>query len=143
MGQPSEHNLRWYNRQAPDDEDIAALAADAIAALPLQFRREAEHVLFRVVDLAPDEVLSELKIANVYELTGMYEGVPLTEKSSSDPVHQPDAIWLFRMAILFEWMDRGNVLLGDLVSHIVVHELAHHFGWSDQQIARIDKWWQR
>ena len=70
------------------------------------------------------------------------EGVPLTEKSLSEPQRQPDAIWLYRLPILFEWADRGDVSLGALVAHIVVHELAHHFGWTDADIARIDRWWE-
>jgi hypothetical protein len=73
---------------------------------------------------------------------GLYDGVPLTEKSVSDQPQQPDAIWLFRRPILDEWADRGNVTLAELVSHVMVHELAHHFGWSDDDIARIDPWWE-
>ena len=133
---------RWQAALAPDDEAIAALAAEAVAALPDRFRAEAEQVLFRVVDLAPDDLLAEMGIRDPYELTGLYEGLPLTHKSPSEPQRQPDAIWLYRLAILFEWMDRGNVTLGELVTHITIHELAHHFGWSDTDIARIDPWWQ-
>ena len=142
MAQASDKPLRWHGQTAPDDDDVAALAAAAVAGLPDRYRQEADQVLFRVVDLAPEEVLDDLGISDAFELTGLYEGVPLTEKSVSDPVMQPDAIWLYRLAILFEWMDRGDVALGDLVTHIVVHELAHHFGWSDDDIARIDPWWE-
>jgi predicted Zn-dependent protease with MMP-like domain len=75
-------------------------------------------------------------------LTGLYEGTPLTEKSVMDQPLGPDVIWLFRRPILDEWLDRGNVSLGELVAHVLIHELAHHFGWSDADIAAIDPWWE-
>ena len=63
-------------------------------------------------------------------------------KSSADQPQQPDTIWLFRRPILDEWADRGDEMLGHLVAHVLVHELAHHFGWSDDDIAAIDRWWE-
>jgi predicted Zn-dependent protease with MMP-like domain len=87
-------------------------------------------------------VLEELGIEDAYELTGLYDGIPLTEKSVMDQATAPDVIWLFRRPILDEWVDRGNVGLGELVAHVMVHELAHHFGWSDEDIAAIDPWWE-
>ena len=66
----------------------------------------------------------------------------MTEKSVSDQLHGPDTIHLYRRPILDEWAARGDIALGDLVAHVVVHELAHHFGWTDEQIARIDRWWE-
>ncbi len=77
-----------------------------------------------------------------FELTGLYDGIPLTEKSVTDPGTQPDTIWLFRRPILDEWAERGNETLGALIAHVLVHELAHHFGWSDDDIATIDRWWE-
>ena len=59
-----------------------------------------------------------------------------------DIVDRPDTIWLFRRPILDEWSERGNVTLGQLVAHVLIHELAHHFGWSDAEIAAIDRWWE-
>ena len=98
--------------------------------------------MLRVVDFAPDEVLEEMGLEDPFELTGLYDGVPLTEKSVMDQATKPDAVWLFRRAILEEWIERGDIGLGDLVAHVVVHELAHHFGWSDEDIAAIDPWWE-
>lgn len=132
----------WTAAEAPGLDDIEALAQAAIAALPPAFAGPARAVLLRVADLAPDEILDEMEIDDAYDLTGLYEGVPLTEKSVSDPGTGPDVIWLFRRAILDEWTARGDVALGDLVAHVLVHELAHHFGWSDADIARIDRWWE-
>lgn len=127
---------------APDNEAIFALAKAAIAGLPLNFAAAADLVVLRIEDFADDEILKALNIDDPYELTGLYDGVPLTEKSISDQPMQPDQIWLFRLPILEEWIERGDVSLGDLVTHVFIHELAHHFGWSDADIARIDPWWE-
>lgn len=133
--------MDWKKATSPNAGDIEAMALAAVEALPEAFRDHARAVVLRVEDLAPDAVLDDLGIADPYELTGLYDGMPLTQKSVADQPGQPDAIWLFRRAILDEWVARGDVALGDLVAHVMVHELAHHFGWSDADIATIDEWW--
>ena len=132
----------WRDATAPGLDDIEALALAARDALPEAFRAAAAAVALRVQDMADDETLDAFEIDDPLELTGLYDGVPLTEKSLWDTPHGPDTIWLFRAAILDEWAARGDVTLGALVAHVYVHELAHHFGWSDADIARIDRWWE-
>jgi predicted Zn-dependent protease with MMP-like domain len=127
---------------APDAALIERLARDAVAALPPAYRAAAGALALRVEDFADDDVLDELGIDDAFELTGFYEGTPLTERSVMDQPQKPDAIWLFRRAILDEWADRGNVTLRELVTHVLVHELAHHFGWTDDEIAAVDPWWE-
>ncbi len=127
---------------APDGAEIEALARAAIADLPQPYRIAAQHVALRIEDFASDDMLAELGVESPFELTGLYDGIPLTEKSVLDQVLQPDMIWLFRRPILDEWVERGNVSLQELVSHVLVHELAHHFGWSDAEIGAIDPWWE-
>ena len=127
---------------APDLADIEQLARAARDGLPPDFRRPAMEVALRVEDFAPDPLLDALEIEDPFGLTGLYEGIPLIEKSSFDQPHGPDTIWLFRRPILDEWAERGDIALGDLVSHVYVHELAHHFGWSDADISTIDRWWE-
>ncbi|MAE89485.1 MAG: neutral zinc metallopeptidase [Pelagibaca sp.] len=125
--------------------DLAAfeeMAQRAIESFPEPFRRSAAEVLVEVVDWPPEDVLTEMEIDNPLELTGLYEGIPLTERSVSDPSPWPDRVWLFREPILAEWRDRGDIALEDLVVHVTVHEFAHHFGWSDDDIAAIDRWWE-
>ena len=134
--------MNWNETDAPGAEAIEALALAAIEALPEAFRAPAAAVVLRVEDFASDEMLADVGLEDPFELTGLYDGVPLTEKSISDQPVQPDAIWLFRRAILDEWVARGDVSLGELVAHVYVHELAHHFGWSDEDIATIDRWWE-
>ena len=132
----------WDTRMAPDAAAIEAIAREVFAGLPAEFAGHAQHVHLRVDEMADDEMLDELAIDDPLELTGVYDGVPLTEKLASEPQHFPDVVHLFRRAILDEWAARGDVTLGALVGHVVVHELAHHFGWSDDDIARIDRWWE-
>lgn len=127
---------------APDAALVEELALAAIDALPAPFAQAARAVALRVDDFAAPEILEAMGIADPFELTGLYDGIPLTEKSFSDQPVQPDAIWLFRRPILDEWIDRGNVSLAEIVAHVMVHELAHHFGWSDEDIAAIDPWWE-
>lgn len=127
---------------APSSDDILRLALSARDGLPDRFREPAKAVLLRVKDFADDAMLSDLEIADPFDLTGLYDGIPMTEKSGSDTPHQPDTIWLFRRPILDEWIARGNVTLQELVAHVYIHELAHHFGWSDDDISVIDRWWE-
>ena len=134
--------MDWTDATAPDAADFEAMALKAIEALPQGFRRPARAVVLRVEDFAPDAILSEMGMEDAFELTGLYDGIPMTEKSVMDQPQQPDTIWLFRRPILDEWVARGNVALADLVAHVYVHELAHHFGWSDEDIATIDRWWE-
>jgi predicted Zn-dependent protease with MMP-like domain len=127
---------------APDLALIEQLARDAVLSLPEPYRAAAAQIILRVEDFAPDEVLESLDLTDPFELTGLYDGTPLTERSVMDQTTHPDVIWLFRRPILDEWADRGNVSLAELVTHVLVHEVAHHFGWSDEDIAAIDPWWE-
>jgi predicted Zn-dependent protease with MMP-like domain len=127
---------------APDLALIEQLAHGAIASLPDPYRAAATQVILRIEDFAPDDVLEAMDLHDPFELTGLYDGTPLTERSVMDPPLHPDVIWLFRRPILDEWADRGTVSLQELVTHVLVHELAHHFGWSDEDIAAIDPWWE-
>lgn len=117
-------------------------AREAIAAFPAPFAGPARDVLLRVEDWPDDAMLDALGIDDPLDLTGLYDGIPMTEKSVGDPAPFPDTVWLFREPILAEWRDRGDVTLSDLVAHVTVHEFAHHFGWSDDDIATIDRWWE-
>ncbi|PQO24574.1 neutral zinc metallopeptidase [Rhodobacteraceae bacterium WD3A24] len=127
---------------APGLADFEALAQRAIAALPARFRAAAQGIAVRVEDFAPDAMLADLDLDDPFELTGLYDGIPLTERSVMDQPTGPDTIWLFRRPILDEWAHRGDVALGELITHVYIHELAHHLGWSDADIATVDRWWE-
>ncbi len=115
----------------PSLDDVEALARAAWAALPDAFRRMAGEIVFRIEDFADDEVLAEMGIEDPFELSGLYHGVDLTQASIMDPSPAQPMVFLYRRAILEEWVERGDVALADLVSHILVHEIGHHFGLSD------------
>lgn len=125
----------------PSLAEIEDIARSALAQLPETFRAAVRDVALIVTDWPPAYILDEMEIDEPLDLTGLYEGIPLTEKSSFDQPIGPDTVWLFRAPILAEWRDRGSVSLADLVRHVVVHEFAHHLGWSDEDIATIDRWW--
>jgi Uncharacterized protein conserved in bacteria len=127
-----------YAGLAPSLDDLAALAETAFAALPEGFRKLAGDVIFRVDDFAADEVLNELGIEDPFELTGLYQGVNLGLRSVFDPSPAPSRVFLYRRAILDEWAARGDVTLAELVSHVLIHEIGHHFGLSDDDIHAIE-----
>jgi len=123
---------------APSLDDLAALAHAAFAALPETFRKMTGEVIFRVDDFPSEEVLEELGIEDAFDLTGLYQGVDLAHRSVFDAGPPPSMIFLYRRPILDEWAERGDVSLGDLVSHVLVHEIGHHFGLSDEDIHAIE-----
>jgi predicted Zn-dependent protease with MMP-like domain len=123
---------------APSLGDLATLAEQAFAELPSRFRHLAGEVVFRVDDFAADDVLDDLGLEDPFELTGLYQGVSLAHRSSFDPAPQPARIFLYRRPILDEWAERGDVTLGELVTHVLVHEIGHHFGLSDDDIDAIE-----
>jgi predicted Zn-dependent protease with MMP-like domain len=124
--------------EAPSLDDLAALAQAAFDALPEQFRRLTGQVLFRVEDFAEDAVLADLGIEDPFGLTGLYQGVDLAHRSVFDPAPETAVVVLYRRPILDEWAARGDVALEDLVAHVLVHEIGHHFGLSDHDIAAVE-----
>ena len=127
---------------APSLADFEDLARDAFAALPPEVQTACADLLIRTADFAPDHLLAEMEIDDPFELTGLYDGIALTQKSVFDQPEGPDIVWLFRRPILEEWIDRGDIALGALVAHVLVHEIAHHLGWSDDDIRAVDDWTQ-
>ena len=119
-------------------DDFAALADAAFQALPEGFRKMAGDVIFRIEDFASDEVLEDLGIEDPFGLTGLYHGVHIGHRSDFGPAAQPSMIFLYRRPILDEWAERGEVTLEELVSHVLVHEIGHHFGLSDDDIDTIE-----
>jgi len=124
--------------RAPSLDDMAALAEAAFQALPEAFRKLAGEVVCRVDDFPPQDVLDELGIEDPFELTGLYQGVDLTRRSLFDPQPARSMVFLYRRPILDEWAAHGEITLEELVSHVLVHEIGHHFGLSDAQIEAIE-----
>lgn len=123
---------------APSAEEIERLARNTLAALPGTFARHLGDLALLVEEFADDETLAEMGIADPFELTGIYEGVPLTEKSVEQSGGLPDRVRLFRRPILDEWAD-GEDSLEHLVAHVVIHEIGHHFGLSDEEMHALEE----
>ena len=128
----------WTGRAAPSVDDFDALARAAYAGLPAVFRRLTGEILVRIEDFAAEDVLEDLGIEDAFELTGLYQGVDLASRSSLDPAPSHSVIFLYRRPILDEWAERGDVTLADLVAHVLIHEIGHHFGLSDPDIEAIE-----
>jgi predicted Zn-dependent protease with MMP-like domain len=128
----------WSGALAPSLDDFATLADQAYAALPDAFRKLVGDVVFQVADFADEDVLEELGIQDAFELTGLYQGVSLAQRSLFDPSPAAAMVFLYRRPILDEWAERGDLSLGELVGHVLVHEIGHHFGLSDEDIERVE-----
>jgi predicted Zn-dependent protease with MMP-like domain len=127
----------WRDAMVPDLAVFQALAAAAWERLPGQFRHMCGDLVIRVDDFASDDVLDELEIDSPFDLLGLYQGVSLDKKSVADPPREPDMVFLYRRAILDEWAN-GEDTLGDIITHVLVHEIGHHFGFSDADMDDIE-----
>ena len=136
MNNPEPARVRWG--AAPSLDDIAAMARAALETLEEPFCAYARAVAIKVEDFADDETLETMKIENPYDLTGLYSGVALTLEQVSAPSQIPPMVWLYRMPILDEWAATEGLALEDLVAHVVIHELGHHFGWSDEEMDELN-----
>lgn len=121
----------------PSLDDLERIARVAWDELPAPFRDLAGSAIFRIEDFADDEVLASLGLEDPFELTGLYQGVDLTRASITDPAPMGPIVFLYRRAILDEWIERADVSLEQLVQHVLVHEIGHHFGLSDEQMDAI------
>ena len=129
--------LAWRSLKAPSLEELEALAETAFARLPEKFRALCEGVVIRVEDFPTDEVLDELGAQTEFDLLGLFQGVGLPFRSESAPVQMPNMVWLYRRPILDYWAEHDETL-GAIITHVLVHEIGHHFGLSDDDMATIE-----
>jgi predicted Zn-dependent protease with MMP-like domain len=122
----------------PSADDIADMAERALAAIPARLAEHVRDVSISVEEMPDDETLDDLGIESAWDLTGLYRGTPLTERSNSDVAREPDLIFLYRQPILLEWIETGEAL-DRLVRNVLVHEVAHHFGFSDAEIEALEQ----
>ena len=123
---------------APSLDDFARLARDAFDALPAEFRQAAGEVVFRIDDFADEQTLKDLEIEDPFELTGLYHGVDIGRREGLGPAPEPSRIFLYRRPILDEWCERGDVGLSELIAHVLIHEIGHHLGLTDDDIDGIE-----
>jgi predicted Zn-dependent protease with MMP-like domain len=130
--------MNWTDAAAPSLDDFAALARAAFDALPEPFRSLAGDVVIRVDDFADEETLKMMEMEDPFELTGLYHGVDLGGRDSLGPAAEPSRIFLYRRPILDEWAEHGEVTLGEMIAHVLIHEIGHHFGLTDDDIDQIE-----
>ena len=123
---------------APDAAEIERLAEAAIARMPERFRRCLDGVVLRVEEFADAEVLKDLGIDDPFDLSGLYQGRSMDRQSSWASGELPPMIHLYRRPLLDEWAETG-VALEDLITHVIVHEAGHHFGFSDAEMHAIEE----
>ena len=121
----------------PTADEIEAIARATLAALPAEFRATLGDVVFQVEEFADAVTLEEMGIDEPFDLSGLYEGVPLPDRSVQQSGTLPERIRLFRRPILEEWTD-GDDSLERLVAHILIHEVGHHFGFSDEDMHALE-----
>ncbi len=122
----------------PSAEEMAALAERALATIPARLRRHVGDVGVAIEEMPDDATLDDLGIESAWDLTGLYSGTPLTRRSVDDIARPPNLIFLYRQPILLEWVETG-VDLYRLVRNVVIHEVAHHFGFSDAEIEALEQ----
>jgi predicted Zn-dependent protease with MMP-like domain len=121
----------------PSADEIEAIARAALQSLPEPFSESLDDVVLSVEEFADDETLAAMGIDDPFELSGIYEGVPLTERSVEQSGTLPERIRLFRRSILDEWAG-GEESLEHLVAHVLIHEVGHHFGLSDDDMHALE-----
>ncbi len=131
-------NTQWDGQSAPSADDLARIAENAMAFVPTEFRAYLGDIVFRIEDFADKGTLDALRIENPYGLLGLYHGISLDQKSILHAVPQPDMIFLYRRPILAYWA-ASNETLEDIVRHVLIHEIGHHFGLSDEDMHAIDE----
>jgi predicted Zn-dependent protease with MMP-like domain len=129
--------LAWRGAKAPSLAELEVLPGAVFARLPRRFRDLAADVVIRVDDFPADEVLDELRAETEFDLLGLFHGVGLPFRSESAAVQMPNMIWLYRRPILDYWAEHDETL-GAIVKHVLVHEIGHHFGLSDADMAAIE-----
>lgn len=130
--------LAWRPLKAPSLAEFESIAGEAFRRLPARFRARCQDVVIRVDDYPTDEVLDTMRIASELDLLGLFQGVGLPHQSESAPVQMPNMVWLYRVPILLYWAEHEESL-GAIISHVLVHEIGHHFGLSDDDMFEIER----
>jgi predicted Zn-dependent protease with MMP-like domain len=134
---PGSERRAWALAKAPSLAELEALAEAAFARLPSRFRQLCAHLVIRVDDFPSDDVLQEMGLESEFDLLGLFQGVGLPFQSESAPVRMPNLIFLYRRPILDYWAEHDETLAA-IVTHVLIHEIGHHFGLSDADMMAIE-----
>jgi predicted Zn-dependent protease with MMP-like domain len=127
----------WRTAKAPSLAEMETMALDVFERLPKAFRALCEGVIIRVDDFPTEEVLEEMEAESEFDLLGLFVGVGLPQQSNSDIARLPNMVWLYRRPILDYWAEHEEAL-GHIVRHVLIHEIGHHFGLSDDDMEAIE-----
>ena len=127
----------WTDLKAPSLAEMEVMAHEIFERLPQRFRQLCEGVVIRVDDFPTDEVLDDLEAETEFDLLCLFQGTGLPHQSHSDVARLPNMVWLYRRPILDYWAEHEETL-GDIVRHVLIHEIGHHFGFSDDDMADIE-----
>jgi len=134
---PLADPLAWLPVTSPSLEDMEVIAADAFRRLPETFRALCEGVIIRVDDFPTAEVVAEMQLQSEFDILGLFQGVGLPFRSESAPAQMPNMIWLYRRPILDYWAEHEETI-GAIITHVLIHEIGHHFGLSDEDMEAIE-----
>jgi predicted Zn-dependent protease with MMP-like domain len=137
LSDTADGTAQWHPRTAPTLADVEVMAHEALAKLPENFRGLCEGLIIQVDDYASEEVLDDMKIDNEMDLMGLFQGVGLPFRSESTSGDMPNMIWLYRVPMLVYWAEHEETL-GAVITHVLVHEIGHHFGMSDEDMEAIE-----
>jgi len=130
--------MEWAELRPPSLEDFEALAEQAYARLPEAFRQLCRDVVIKIEDFPDDETLREMECESPFDLLGLFRGIGLAQGPFAPYTGQfPNMVWLYRRPILDYWAEHDETL-GHLVTHVLVHEIGHHFGLSDEDMEAIE-----
>jgi predicted Zn-dependent protease with MMP-like domain len=127
----------WTRLRAPDLAAIEDLAHEAFANLPLAFRNLCTGLVIHVEDFPDDETLTEMECDSEFDLLGLFRGIGLAQGGEVATGQMPNQVWLYRRPLLDYWAEHEETL-GHLVTHVLVHEIGHHFGLSDDDMQAIE-----
>ena len=127
----------WTDLKAPSLAEMEGMAHEIFERLPARFRQLCEGVVIRIDDFPTEEVLDELEAESEFDLLGLFQGTGLPHQSHSDVARLPNMVWLYRRPILDYWAEHEEAL-GDIVRHVLIHEIGHHLGLSDEDMADIE-----
>lgn len=127
----------WRSLKAPSLADFETLAQEAFRRLPAKFRALCGDLVIHVDDFPSEDVIREMRLHSDFDILGLFQGVGLPFQSTSDSGRMPNMIWLYRRPILDYWAEHDEAL-GAIVTHVLVHEIGHHFGLSDDDMEAIE-----
>ena len=133
-----EGSTDWQRAKAPSLDEFETMAAGAFADLPEHFRKRCGDVLIRVEDFPDDDVMRDMEVESPFELLGLFTGVGLSQDGAiAETGRMPNTVYLYRRPILDYWAEHDEAL-GAIVTHVLVHEIGHHFGLSDEDMEAIE-----